>query len=95
MSSFASIPRLEGWGSGQQVKVADQRLSIHTLEAGGRIGGDFGRWPESDVGNSSPSLSSQKRLGGMGGFTLSFAFPPRGFLYDPGFGTFVNGWKTY
>ena len=48
--------------------------------AGARGGGDAGG------GKSSPSLSSRNSRGGTGGFTLSLAFPPRGFLYDIGVG---------
>ena len=68
---------------------------MRTLHAGGRTYGDVGRGlaSESENGNSSPSLSSRKSLGGTGGFTLSFDFPPRGFLYDIGFGTFFIGWN--
>lgn len=48
----------------------------------------------SDAGNSSPSLSSRNSLGRTGGFILSLTLPPRGLLYDVGFGTLVVGWKT-
>jgi hypothetical protein len=42
-------------------------------------------------GKSSPPLSSRNSRGGTGGFTLSLAFPPRGFLYNVGFGTLDTG----
>ena len=62
---------------------------VLTLEA---AGGDIGRRPKGEDVNPSSSLSSNS-LGGTGGFILSLAFPPRGFLNVIGLGT-LDGWKA-